>query len=262
MTGQYGSGSVVFAYLTPDQLAAGETGDGSPPVTGGVTDSFTRTVADGWGTSDFGTVWLQGGLGESAVNGTEGTLTVDMGAFEGSVTETLEFTNLLPLDVTITARMSHSLKAGDPNLGSDGEYLVFNIGDFYVEISAGFIYVQGPSSPFEEQVSLAITETQNFKVRATMEASGSPLSIYVWEASVAQPGSPNMTFTGTDFSAFESYTVQLVQLGTDTIPGALTGFFDDLKILGLGGTGDPPVPAPDNPATQAPIVYGSGGPGP
>ena len=83
-----------------------------PPTATQASDTFTRTVASGWGSSDFGGAWQAAPANAFAVNGTRGSMTLAAGQFRNATLPPL----LTTVDVSATI-------AADKSPTGSGQYV-------------------------------------------------------------------------------------------------------------------------------------------
>ena len=82
----------------------------APATSGAATDTFTRTVASGWGTADFGGAWTpESGVSDFSVNGATGSIRLTAGgasraAFLSETSVDWDASTSVSLDKTPTAQ--------------------------------------------------------------------------------------------------------------------------------------------------------------
>jgi hypothetical protein len=190
-----------------------------PECVCGITDTFTRTVAGGWGTSDSGLVW-DSTYGALSVDGARGVNAVPGSASSAFITPGVAFS-----DVAISAQIS-SAGAGRT------VYLLLDIygGSSFVEVdfdSGGGLLLYDGNNLTGVSTSLAwgpATET-----RMRLVVTGNTVDAYVWQASGTQPSVPTLTLDGeVGFEYGQSYDIWVGAYG-----GTYTAYFDNFEISGV-----------------------------
>lgn len=168
----------------------------SVPITGSglVTDTFTRTVANGWGTADTGGLWsiLGGGAGNFSVNGTEGVIAAGVG------TLALALLGVVFKDGTITVKRATggALNANNvctpilARVAATNTYYFLQTAESGVNLTSLLLRknVAGTLTTLSTSAALTLTLPCMFQ----LVCSGGQLSGYAWNAGAAQPATPTV----------------------------------------------------------------------
>ncbi len=121
-----GAGTVLQPPVIPPHV---------PACVCGITDTFTRTVSPGWGTSDSAIAWKRidgyAPIASSYVNGSQGVLVASGGsnpsAYIGG--QELDFATLADFEMTVHVAMSNTTTSSSPNSAFE---FACNFGSIYV----------------------------------------------------------------------------------------------------------------------------------
>lgn len=246
-----GSGNVVFAYLSPDQLASGETGDGSDPVTepGGcdcsITDDFNRVVNIGAGVATAGFTWVNtpGTTGNAiSVDGSQLVFGWQSSANGGGGTSTVASTAVtIPITgTTVTVSFTTpSALFDDSTMGTllltfkfqrNGNSIIFEINDGGATNSESVIME-------DEQTSFAWSPGTKYHVEWAIPWNTGTEELRLWADGDPRPVSPllalDITAWGTVFMP-ETFLIdrRLSMLGGNPAT-ADSVKIDDLNIVGV-----------------------------
>jgi hypothetical protein len=213
-----------------------------PPTPGGcdcgVTDTFTRTVSDGWGTSDAGIAY-NGSTTGASVNGNQGVLVCSATdqtrsaaltppSFTGATFDIyfdVELTNI-PADSSPAPRLSIVVSGNDTNYRLD-LFPTVGIGVPNVRIANGD-FTGNP-----EAVGPDLTDNLvSVHIRKQTDGTDTALMANVWDATGVEPAG----WLVDDGAAFKNdtecdFVLQLIQTANNA---NFTGTFDGLSILADG----------------------------
>jgi hypothetical protein len=203
----------------------------------GITDSFTRTVSDGWGTSDYGVVW--GGVvnaSQFSVDGTHGVLT--MPAVYGT-----NFIDLYPLPgvgndlyvrgVTMT-NMVNITSNFDPSfyVFIEGYQLFIFRDDGRWGHSGSLMWVQefylsGSDTPVLFPAGVDISQPFDIHIQAT----GTSYTANAWQSNTAEP--VGWQYVGTNF--YSPFVMDFLEIGghSGTGTGTRVLSIDGIDITGV-----------------------------
>lgn len=201
-------------------------------------DSFTRTVADGWGTADSGQPWVRHGFAGAAdyvVNGSSGRHVLNSrNVYRISSLDAVSTADVETL-VTVTA---------PPQPTGDGVYTYMlartnaDVTTFYFARlyfgTTGFAALSlRKRTPTETLLatygdSLPYTAGQSWRVR--FRVSGSTLSARYWLASDAEPGAWQVTATDTELAAPGGVGLRSFVGSSNTSVLPVTVAYDDFQI--------------------------------
>lgn len=202
-----------------------------------VTDTFTRVVANGWGTADSGQVWtVTGGIAaDYSVTGTRAqqsltsTGVTRIGSVETTKPNYSAMVTVIPTVVALTQPIEAgmALRRDDVNNNDYRATLLFNTG--------GTITLQLQRNLAGVVTTLTST-TLGFAYIATTQVTllaqvwGSQLQVTAWESTTPQPATPTLTATDASLSAGT-----LLRLRSQRQPGNTNGTvgfqFDNLSVL-------------------------------
>jgi hypothetical protein len=208
----------------------------------GITDTFTRTVSNGWGTCDAGIAWQNLiSSGTSAgfnVDGSQGIIGEDRG---------YELISNLPisshpatLDASIDLHLNRDLFVHSP---SPSEYI--DIAPGYGDISGPPVMLNVINFGGSQLFSLldgmgggvnavpSIDLTQPFRVRFVW-SSGNNMNIYVWQLTDVEPSTPLLSAPIASTFVPDRYDIEVECLyGPDWGIPYLYVYFDNLNIVGV-----------------------------
>lgn len=210
----------------------------------GITDTFTREVLGGWGTSDVGLVWTNDvSDGVRFVDGSAGVLEAysDGDYYSSGVV----LTDLDPYvegtaSVEFEVYFNHSPHANTPFSGGPEEsiYVAFNtfpvllptvqIGRDSSASGAFFIAMQDAWSPFSVSVAYpsGVVSTQPFRVRVT-HTMGGDFEVRCWQGGSA-PVSPDLVTTPPGARYMTDFRLETIQASLSASP--LQTLWDNLNI--------------------------------
>jgi hypothetical protein len=224
-----------------------------PDVYCGITDTFTRTVADGWGTSDAGLTWAvygdeyAEGQASVSVSGGKANYSISSSTLEDDL-ESVDFAlegsgpgSSSDFDVTVTLTIDamdfsttnttpyYTIRYGVAEVSYEGGGTYTRRLQFYVykpTVGMYHIYIQ----PFVIDTGVAY----KYRLKNTF---GVWAGVKIWQASQAEPPAWTAEFTlsegqstfGGDFEIF----VVPGYAGSDMLTGPLSLTFDDLDIEGV-----------------------------
>lgn len=163
----------------------------------GITDSFTRVVADGWGTSDIGLLWVDDfGGGRTSVDGSVGIADWPDSASPRSAEMVLPYSALVPVAGTIDFKVTTIPVTGNPAI-IEFELPGTGTGLFQASVTNqtgggtnnnGWLRFGSVGTPLSKTDWVADTwYTMRFLYSSTLQA------LKVWERASAEPGSWDMT---------------------------------------------------------------------
>ncbi len=206
-------------------------------ITSSAKDSFTRSVSNGWGTSEIGGAWtnVNGAASEYAVTGSKGRHAVN--ALNSS-----RYTHLpargADTDQVVTCRTPALAAGGSQFFGLLARYQSLN--DFYtarVEFTtAAGVNVQilkgvgGTLTSVAGPVSTGLTHVANTDFKLRFRVVGSDLLAKVWLASQAEPSNWNIVTTDTSHTVPGSTGCRstLMTGNTNTLPFNID--YDDYEV--------------------------------
>jgi len=208
---------------------------------GGFTDTFTRTVSNGWGTADTGAVWsVTGGSAlDYSVNGSSGLVSL------GVVNERHFTVTPAGSDVTIYDSVTVPVTATGASIS--GGYVARYTDDqnFYLyqilHDTAGTIDLQivkrvAGSFTTIASASNTIPYTPNVPTHVRCLCSGSTLAVKIWADGDAEPAEYQLTGTDTEFTSGQVGTHStLLTSNTNTLPVVVT--YDNIRVVSAGITG-------------------------
>ncbi|MCX0246405.1 hypothetical protein [Streptomyces drozdowiczii] len=223
--------------LTLADLAAGEViCPGGEPVTP-LVDTFTRTVAAGWGTADTGQAWTvaTGPAAEFSVNGSAGIHT-------HTTLNTLHATTIPWDQANVTMRTRFSVSTVPTGTGGNDIHLMLRRGDasnFYsARIFTGttgslMISLRKFVGGVETQLVSAtpgFTYVADAVYAARFSVQGSNLMAKVWPAASPEPAAWQVTATDTDLTGPGAVGMRTLVRAAQTNPLPITFRFDDLVV--------------------------------
>ena len=203
----------------------------------GITDTFTRTISGGWGTSDAGIPWtLVTSGGAWSTNGLEGIVAWSSGAPYGYLAKSLASGSI---DITLQFRA-----AGWTHGGSDG-YAVYHLDLLRANLTASRTISLVPGSNFgfsepngyidHDDVGLLAFDwvpNEDYRVHLFYDNPTGELSVNVWLASNPEPSGWMLSSAyGPGDDPIEGGF--RFQCFNKTISGTVTSYLDDLDISGL-----------------------------
>lgn len=205
-------------------------------ATTGVTDTFTRTVSNGWGTSDYGTTWSNYTMPEYQwVDGSTGKMQINETA---SYIVGARFPHSGPVNVTWKMTLNR-----DPihlsEFSFSGEIIwLYTHPSVYIEVGtlfSGQKYVYLDLNGTAVWGYHSVDYTQQFHVRLTDD--GSTVTATIWQSGAAEPASPTCSATGW------SHTPSNVTMGMERTDWpsatALIATIDDFDVVGASsGSGE------------------------
>ncbi len=213
-----------------------------------ITDTFDRTTAGGWGSSNAEYTWsTSGGTSlDYSTNGTEGVHSV--GAVNSSRRTLLSSAQATDFDITVKVKTS-VLAAGASQIAavlgryqdSNNHYL-FRARFTSNSTREVFASIQknqaGITTVLGSEVTTAYTHSANTYYRIRAQASGATLRMRVWPDGSVEPSSWDVSLTDSTFSTTGSIGVRSILLtgNTDTLPVLFT--YDDFQATLDGAVGD------------------------
>jgi hypothetical protein len=174
------------------------------------TDTFTRTLATGWGTATTGQVWSTDGAGGTvaaadwSVNGTQGLMSVPvanayrfayLGTFSQPYVDLAVDASIAVIPTGGPIEMCNLLARGTSNTS----YYLYRV---QVETSASvtvIIYAPGGAQLGSITVP-GLTYTANLKLRVRVQAVGKVFRAKVWQAAAAEPANYVLTVTDATYT--------------------------------------------------------------
>lgn len=198
------TGTTATLKCSDADAADMEVGDVVTLSSGGVLDTFTRTVAAGWGTADTGNVWSTSGgpAGDYSVNGSSGRVSL-------STLGTRYFTSTTgPSDVVVSVDATLPVTATGDSISAavitrrtdDDNFYIFQL----AHTTTGFIHLEiyrrvaGGFTLLAQQLN-AITYAANVPTHMQLRCAGSTLSMKAWSGAT-EPASYALTVTDTTFT--------------------------------------------------------------
>lgn len=230
-------GDLAGAGGTFGDLAAGEVlCPGGEPVEP-LTDSFTRTVAGGWGTADTGQAWTVGAGADSDffVNGT-------MGIHAHNVTDTLYITTVPWNRADVTLRTDFSISALPLGSGGNDTHFLARYHDLnnfytcrvYTALGGGLmISLRKMIGGVEAQLAAlttGLTYVADALYSVRFSVQGSTLRARVWPAASPEPAGWQVTTTDTDITAAGAVGMRTLVRAAQTNPLPVLFRFDDLVV--------------------------------
>jgi hypothetical protein len=234
------------AYPTYGDLPAGQTfadlaaGDvicpGGEPVEP-LLDTFTRTVAGGWGTADTGQAWTvaTGPPAEFSVNGS-------MGIHTHTTLNTLHATTIPWGQANVTMRARFSVSAVPTGVGGNDLHFMLRRGDagnFYsARVFTGttgslMISLRKFVGGAETQLVSAtpgFTYVADAVYAVRFSVQGSALMAKVWPAASPEPAAWQVTTTDTDLTGPGAVGMRTLVRAAQTNPLPIIFRFDDLVV--------------------------------
>lgn len=259
----YYAGSSIQAFRSLIQLF--DEADGvhkestlTPAFT--ITDSFTRTVANGWGSTDAGQAWTNSGGSASdfSVNGTTGLISHGTRNVQrdetltGSLTDFEAYVELSVAVVSLTN--SQLVDVYFRRTNQNENYLLrFNFGLAGSVICQPYKIVAGVATALAGTTALT-NYAVNDKYSVRIRCSGTSIKIKAWKTSAQEPNGWAV-FNGTD-SAQSSGVITLSGIvdaaNTNTLPvvysydnlqvGPLSGQFTDIECVARTKNFDMAIP--------------------
>ena len=206
----------------------------------GLTDTFTRTVSNGWGTADSGDVWTTSGGSASdySVNGSSGLVSL------GSVN--VRFT-VTPVGPNVTIYDSVTVPVTATGASISGGYVARYTDDnnFYLyqilHDSGGLIdlqIVKRVAGTFTTLGSASdiIGYTPGVPTHVRCLCSGSTLTVKIWRDGSVEPAAYQLTATDTTFTSGSVGThSNLLSSNTNTLPVVVT--YDNIGVAAAGVAG-------------------------
>jgi hypothetical protein len=204
-------------------------------ITGAVTDSFTRSVSNGWGTADTGQSWTTSGGSSSdySVNGTQGVV-----ALNTTDTSRWVWAPLGTDDVDVTATVAtDKLASGAPiQTGLAGRFtdLSNNYLTLFQFLESGstlfylFKFVAGTGSIIAN-TDPGITHVAGQRYAIRLSIKGSALKAKVWVASSPEPRNWTLRGTDTDLVSGDVGVYHLLESGATNAPVTVT--WDGFEVL-------------------------------
>ena len=220
----------------------------APATSGAATDTFTRTVASGWGTADFGGAWTpESGVSDFSVNGTTGRIRLAAGgtvraAFLSGTSVDWDASANVSLDKTPTggsAWLYHELRRAPSSINSYLLYARFaNDGTTWVSASR---VANGTETAIGSQVAVpGVNYRTGLTLRGQLTGTN-PTTIRIKAWSGSEPTTWNYTATDSagpqvaGRAGLRSYTSR----GTTNAPLTLT-----IDNYAANATTPPPPPPP------------------
>jgi hypothetical protein len=236
-------------YSTRNALGQwyGKLAKGTPLRVGtiAVADTFNRTVASGWGTTESGQAWSNGGSSFSVTPGT-GLMTF---AANGAFITTASGSELLDIDGRYTAAVPAVMTGGSLVTALIVRYLDAN--NYYwltCEFNpAGTVTTKIRRTLNNVLADLAVlttvpgvTYTAGTKLTVRVQADGPALRVKIWAASGSEPDA--WTLTASDSSIFAAGRIGLYlwSTGSNTNTKPFTVSLDDLEVEAIEFTGTVP----------------------
>jgi hypothetical protein len=230
-----GAGEAVFAYLSPDQLAAGEGGGGGGGCDCGITDSFARTVAIGWGTSDAGIAW-NGATTGASVNGTAGVLVCNATFQTRSIALTPPPFIGLPIDVYFDLDLDNPPPSAFPQprfaVVMGGDATNFRL-DLLPSQTPNITIANGDFSGSPEATSLGITNALSVHIRKETNGTDTTFRANVWPIGNTEPA--GWLVYDTKAGSVDNETDFVLQLNQTSTNTGFTASVSNLRIF-MNGT--------------------------
>jgi hypothetical protein len=163
-----------------------------------ITDTFTRTVSGGWGTSDAGGTWTRSGLVAGAsyqlVDGS--VAQVQASSPGGYYYQDMRYPiNTATVNATWKMKANHSLDEGEPNSGGSMEAIGMWANDNYIELGTrpgygNYVIDNHATSPWDVIAYHNVDYTNWFHVR--LQVDSSQVSLTIWQDGDTEPSSPQL----------------------------------------------------------------------
>jgi hypothetical protein len=219
-------------------LTCGPTGT---PCDCGTTDTFTRTVAGGWGISDSGIVWDMspynwGTAGAQSVNGSQGVMYADPWVDGYAMASLPAPLWPPPLDLTFFG-VYFETDLWDAT-GPDFQLYFTEYGSpvgVYVK-SNGLVTLEGDDY-ISEALGFPLDTDHKVDIRLTIDAGYTVANMYVWQSGTTQPSTPTVTvapvagpFFGHPWNGLENL---ILLLQTQDAVTPVTLYIDGISIAGV-----------------------------
>jgi hypothetical protein len=215
--------------------------------TEGITDTYTRTVSNGWGTCDAGLTWT-GSSPSLSVNGSVGHIldTYSEGGYGQTVTATLQSLPSQP-GPEWSFRVSISFSIVDANepyieLGEWGHVIL-------VPTTSGGVMGIGSGAGYDE-VAYTCSSGVTYDIHYEGDGAYQACRANIWVHGTTEPS--GWMVTGTTTHGRGSTFAVSYSSSTDRYPTVGTVTIDNLDISGVGSEGCPECDDPYNPGHQIP----------
>jgi hypothetical protein len=188
-----------------------------------IVDTFTRTVATGWGTPDVGPVWFTDFPSALAVTGGRGTISYSSvntikGAEITSVTDARDVE--VTLDAAVSATASGIANPVGPMLRYDGALtFIWPTVEFLttggVQLKT-WVCIGGSLSVLSQASVPGVTYTAGTLVRLKAQVSGDQIRSKAWLPAGAEPANWQLEVTDTRITAGGGIGVQTLMFGANT----------------------------------------------
>ena len=207
-----------------------------PPPTALATDTFTRSVAGGWGTADLGGAWtLAGGNTRFSVTGGAG---IEAPAPGGTVTAKLAAVSSSSADVQVSMGLD-AVPTGTVQLVVGGRVVGTNVYGARVKLlSTGAVQLfterTGASLSGATVPGLTLAGGDQLRVRVQVQGvSPTTIRVRAWKVGTAEPATWQYTATDTTAALQVPGAVHL-QMYLSSTAAAAAVRFDDLAVTPLG----------------------------
>jgi PKD repeat protein len=211
------------------------------PNTTLATDTFTRTLASGWGSADLGGSWTVSTASAASVNGTQGLLSTAVGGGRNAYLRTVSSnaTDVLAsvaLNTTATGGGYHLSTIGRTITGA-GDYrsVVRFLSDGRVGVRLGRANAAGTETiVVPESIVAGVTYTANARIWVRTQVTGTApttMRVKVWKAGTTEPVTWNQTFTDTTANLQAAGSVGFVTYLSGSAPAPVVLSVDDVAVI-------------------------------